>query len=50
MLNRLGLADGETYTLHFFMAERHQPQSSFRLTTTVPLVTPKLPTLAMAYD
>ncbi|MHC4107909.1 MAG: fibro-slime domain-containing protein [Planctomycetota bacterium] len=49
-LNRLGLVDGETYTLRFFMAERHQPQSSFRLVTTVPLVTPKLPTVACAYD
>lgn len=49
-LNRLGLVDGKTYTLHFFMAERHQPQSHFRLVTTVPLVTPKLPTMASAYD
>ena len=36
-LNRLGLADGETYQLDFFFAERHRTQSNFRITTNLPL-------------
>lgn len=49
-LNRLGLVDGETYTLKFFMGERHQPQSTFRFSTTVELATYVLPTATYAYD
>jgi fibro-slime domain-containing protein len=49
-LNRLGLDDGETYELRFFMAERHQPQSNFRFTTSIQLETYVLPTTTAAYD
>ena len=35
--DRLGLEDGEVYRLHLFHAERHQPQSHFRLETNVRL-------------
>ena len=49
-LNRLGLVDGQTYDLRFFMAERHQPQSNFRLTTSIGLETFVLPTISAAYD
>ena len=34
-LNRLGLEDGETYTLDFFFAERHRTQSNFRFQTNL---------------
>lgn len=33
--DRLGLTDGETYSLNFFHAERKQPQSQFHLWTNV---------------
>ncbi|MCH8823983.1 MAG: fibro-slime domain-containing protein [Planctomycetes bacterium] len=49
-LNRLGLVDGKTYTLKFFMGERHQPQSNFRFSTTVELATYVLPTVTASYD
>lgn len=49
-LNRLGLVDGKTYTLRFFMGERHQPQSTFRFSTTVELETFVLPTVTASYD
>ena len=49
-LNRLGLVDGKTYTLRFFMGERHQPQSNFRFSTTVELATYVLPTVTASYD
>lgn len=35
-LNRLGLVDGETYKMHFFNADRKQPQSKFWFSTNVP--------------
>lgn len=35
--DRLGLEDGEEYRLQLFHAERHQPQSHFRLKTNVEL-------------
>jgi len=34
-LNRLGLTDAQTYQLHFFLAERKQPQSQFGITTNI---------------
>ncbi len=49
-LNRLGLTDGETYTLSFFFAERHTTQSNFRIATTLPLVSTRLPSVTAAYD
>jgi fibro-slime domain-containing protein len=35
--NRLGLTNGQEYELRFFMAERKQPQSQFRIRTTAAL-------------
>jgi fibro-slime domain-containing protein len=34
-LDRLGLTDGQTYPLHFFLAERYQPQTQFHLKTNI---------------
>ncbi|MHC4811264.1 MAG: fibro-slime domain-containing protein, partial [Planctomycetota bacterium] len=36
-LDRLGLTDGEEYSLMFFFAERHRTQSNFRFTTNFEL-------------
>jgi fibro-slime domain-containing protein len=36
-LDRLGLTDGETYKMHFFMAERYQPQTQFHIKTNLQL-------------
>ncbi len=49
-LNRLGLADGETYQLDFFFAERHRTQSNFRITTNLPLESLSLPTVSALFD
>ena len=49
-LDRLGLVDGQTYRLHFFLSERHQPQSHFRLKTNVPLYTPQVPSISAMFD
>lgn len=49
-LNRLGLTDGETYTLDFFFAERHTTQSNFKITTNLKLESLKLPTVSNAFD
>ena len=49
-LNRLGLEDGETYSLHFFFAERHRTESNFRITTTLELSSPSLPSVTAAFD
>lgn len=49
-LNRLSLVDGKTYTLRFFMGERHQPQSTFRFSTTIALATYVVPTSTYSYD
>ena len=48
--NRLGMADGETYRLDFFFAERHRTQSNFRITTNLPLVSRELPTVSVMHD
>jgi len=34
-VDRLGLDDGEQYTLHFFFAQQRRPQSHFRIETNV---------------
>lgn len=49
-INRLGLEDGKTYSLSFFFAERHTTQSNFRIATTLPLVSTKMPSVTAAYD
>lgn len=51
LLDRLSwLEDGETYTLHFFFAERHTTQSNFRVETTLQLRDIKVPTVSGLYD
>ena len=49
-LNRLDLEDGETYSLDFFFAERHRTQSNFRITTTLELSSPGVPSVTAAFD
>jgi len=49
-LNRLGLVDGETYKMHFFHADRKQPQSHFSMFTNVPFNTGPLQTVSAAFD
>lgn len=49
-LNRLGLVDGETYTLDFFFAERHRTQSNFRIETNLKLENRGRPTITGGYD
>jgi fibro-slime domain-containing protein len=49
-LNRLGLEDGEDYTLDFFFAERHRTQSNFRIDTTLLLESADTPSVSAAYD
>lgn len=50
-LNRLSwLEDGETYSLHFFFAERHTTQSNFRVETTLSLRDVSVPTVSALYD
>ena len=49
-LNRLGLVDGEDYTLDFFFAERHRTQSNFRIQTNLKLENQELPSVTAAFD
>ena len=49
-LNRLGLVDGETYKMHFFHADRKQPQSHFRLYTNVPFNGWPVSSILAAFD
>ncbi len=50
-LDRLSwLEDGETYSLHFFFAERHTTQSNFRVETTLRLRDISVPTISALYD
>lgn len=44
------LEDGQTYSLHFFFAERHRTQSNFRIDTTISLKNADLPTTTALYD
>ncbi len=48
--DRLGLEDGEVYRLHLFHAERHQPQSHFRLKTNVRLQATFPPSILAMFD
>lgn len=49
-LDRLGLTDGETYTLRFFYAERKQPQTQFHLQTNIEFANTILPSVTAMYD
>ena len=50
-LDRLDwLVDGETYTLHFFFAERHRTQSNFRIETTLILRSGAIPASMGMWD
>ena len=50
-LNRLGLEHGDSYRLHFFLAERHQPKSQFRFSTNILLDTGTIvPSITAAFD
>jgi fibro-slime domain-containing protein len=51
-LRRMGLEDGETYTLDFFFAERHRTESNFRIETNLELESagPRLPAITMPFD
>jgi len=42
-ISRLGLEDGESYTLDFFFAERHRTESNFRFQTNLQLEDAALP-------
>ncbi|MHC4274805.1 MAG: fibro-slime domain-containing protein [Planctomycetota bacterium] len=49
-VDRLGLEDGEWYELDFFFAQRYMPQSHFRITTNLLLVSLELPTVSAVHD
>ena len=49
-LDRLGLQDGQNYSLHFFFAERHRTQSNFRIVTDLQLGCPNPPPMTAAFD
>ena len=49
-VDRLGLVDGEDYTLDFFFAERHRTQSNFRIVTSLRLDDPATPSITAAFD
>jgi fibro-slime domain-containing protein len=49
-VDRLGLVDGEDYTLDFFFAERHRTQSNFRIVTSLRLDDPCTPSITAAFD
>jgi fibro-slime domain-containing protein len=49
-LNRLGLTDGEKYTLAFFYAERNTTQANCRIETNLVLESVQLPSISAAFD
>ncbi|MHC4416612.1 MAG: fibro-slime domain-containing protein [Planctomycetota bacterium] len=49
-VDRLGLEDGETYTLDFFFAQRFRPQSHFRIETNMLLETVPVHTVSAVFD
>lgn len=49
-IDRLGLVDGETYTLHFYYAQRNPNESIFRLRTDLPLVPQPTYTATAPFD
>ncbi len=50
-LSRLGLVDGQTYSINFFKTNRSDSgHSRFHLVTNIQLFTPPLPTISAAFD
>lgn len=50
-LNRLGLVNGQSYTIDIFYAERHRPTSSLKLTLPLTAPTPPaVPTITAGFD
>ena len=49
-MNRLGLVDGEEYTIDFFFAERHRTQSNFRIETNFVVESAEPPATTAAFD
>ncbi len=49
-LDRLGLTNGESYTLDFFFAERHRTESNFRISTSLELGDAGIPSMTAAFD
>ncbi len=49
-LNRLGLVDGEWYSLDFFYAQRFRPDSHFRIETNIQLESVMLQTVSAVFD
>lgn len=50
-LNRLGLVNGQTYTIDIFYAERHRPSSSLKITLPLTAPTPPVvPTITAGFD
>lgn len=51
-LDRLALSDGETYSMHLFMADRQVPYSGFTLTTNIQLTqnNPPVTTVSAVFD
>lgn len=49
-LNRLGLVDGQSYTLDFFFAERHRTKSNCRIQTNLHLENEPQNAITAAYD
>ncbi len=49
-VNRLGLVDGESYTIDFFFAERHRTQSNFRIETNFVVASAEPPATTAAFD
>ncbi|MHC5016817.1 MAG: fibro-slime domain-containing protein [Planctomycetota bacterium] len=49
-VDRLGLEDGQWYELDFFFAQRYAPQSHFRITTNLFLVSLAVPTVSVVCD
>jgi len=49
-LNRMGLQDGEEYSLDFFFAERHRTESNFRIETNLDLESLPIPSVSATFD
>ncbi len=49
-LDRLNLVDGQTYTMHFFYAQRNPTQAVFRVRTNVPLIGTNPATVNAGFD
>jgi fibro-slime domain-containing protein len=49
-IDRLGLVNGQEYTLDFFFAERHRTQSNFRIVTNLQLSSLAVPSVTAVFD